>query len=92
MYADRKGWPLEEAVVRLRHSKVHAEDGERCETGQTRMDQLDREITLVGPLDEDQRARLLEIANRCPVHRSLNTDVRITTELSDDAVVRTTGA
>ncbi len=81
MYADRKEWPLEEAVVRMKHSKVHAEDEERCETDEARLDRLDREITLVGPLDEEQRTRLLEIADRCPVHRTLSAGVRIETVL-----------
>lgn len=88
MYADRKGWPLEETVVRLRHFKVHAKDGERCVSDEARVDQLDRDIALVGPLDEQQRARLLEITNHCPVHRTLSAGVRITTELSDDVMVR----
>lgn len=81
MYAERKKWPLEEAVVRLKHTKVHAEDEERCESGEARLDQLDRELTLVGPLDEEQRARLLEIADRCPMHRTLSAGVRVETEL-----------
>ncbi|MEX0893930.1 MAG: bifunctional alpha/beta hydrolase/OsmC family protein [Gemmatimonadota bacterium] len=81
MYAERKKWPLEEAVVRLKHTKVHAEDEERCESGEARLDELDRELTLAGPLDEGQRARLLEIADRCPVHRTLSAGVRVETEL-----------
>jgi putative redox protein len=81
MYAERKKWPLEQAVVRLQHSKIHAEDEERCETGEARLDRLDRELTLVGPLDDEQRARLLEIADRCPVHRTLSVGVRVETEL-----------
>ena len=84
MYADRKEWPLEEAVVRLTHSRVHAEDEERCETGEARMDRLDRELTLVGPLNSEQRQRLTEIADRCPVHRTLSAGVHIVTELSGD--------
>jgi uncharacterized OsmC-like protein/fermentation-respiration switch protein FrsA (DUF1100 family) len=77
MYADRKQWPLEEAVVRLQHSRIHAEDEEQFEDGDARLDRLDREVTLVGPLDDQQRARLLEIADRCPVHRTLSAGVRI---------------
>jgi putative redox protein len=83
MYADRKKWPLEEAMVRLRHAKIHAEDEARCESGEARMDQLDREVTLMGPLDDNQRERLLEIAERCPVHRTLSAGVRITTALAN---------
>jgi uncharacterized OsmC-like protein/fermentation-respiration switch protein FrsA (DUF1100 family) len=78
MYADRKEWPLHEAEVRVKHSRIHAEDEERCEEGgEARLDRLDREITLVGPLDDEQRARLMEIADRCPVHRTLSAGVRI---------------
>ena len=75
MYADRKEWPLEEVIVRIRHARIHARD--RDEDG--RMDHLEREIELVGPLSEEQRARLLDIANRCPVHRSLEVGVKMTT-------------
>jgi putative redox protein len=81
MYAARKRWPLEEASVRLKHSKIHAEDEERCESGQARLDRLERELTLTGPLDDAQRARLLEIANRCPVHRTLSAGVVVETDL-----------
>jgi uncharacterized OsmC-like protein/fermentation-respiration switch protein FrsA (DUF1100 family) len=82
MYADRKKWPLEEAVVRLEHSRIHAEDEEQLEDGDARLDRLDRQLTLVGPLDDEQRARLLEIADRCPVHRTLSAGVRIESELA----------
>ncbi|HUF52124.1 MAG TPA: bifunctional alpha/beta hydrolase/OsmC family protein [Longimicrobiales bacterium] len=83
MYADRKQWPLEEALVTLKHSRVHEEDEERCETDDARLDRLDRELTLIGPLSSEQRQRLLEIADRCPVHRTLSAGVRIATELED---------
>jgi putative redox protein len=79
MYAGRKGWPLEEARVRLRHSRIHAEDCAECEVEERRLDHMDREVELIGPLDEAQRARLLEIADRCPVHRTLERGVRIET-------------
>jgi uncharacterized OsmC-like protein/fermentation-respiration switch protein FrsA (DUF1100 family) len=79
MYADRKNWPLEEAAVRLQHSRIHAEDEEQLDDGDARLDRLDRELTLVGPLDDQQKARLLEIADRCPVHRTLSAGVRIET-------------
>ena len=83
MYADRKEWPLEEAIVRLEHSRIHAEDDEECEDCDVRIDHLERRLELVGPLDKEQRARLLEIADRCPVHRTLTAGVRITTELEN---------
>jgi putative redox protein len=85
MYARRKGWPLEEAIVRLRHSKVHAIDEERCENQEAKMDQLDRTLELVGKLTDEQRTRLLEIANKCPVHRTLEAGVVVTTELESGA-------
>lgn len=86
MYADRKQWPLAEAAVKLSHSRVHAEDEERCASGaDARLDRLDRELTLVGPLTAEQRQRLLEIADRCPVHRTLSAGVRIATQLRGSA-------
>ena len=81
MYAGRKNWPLEEAVVRLKHSRIHAEDDEKCEDDDVRLDRLERELQLFGPLDVEQRNRLLEIADRCPVHRTLSAGVRIETTL-----------
>jgi putative redox protein len=82
LYADRKGWPLERIVVRLRHGKVHAQDCAECETKEGRLDLVEREVELVGALDESQRARLLEIAQRCPVHRTLQSEMVIRTRLS----------
>lgn len=79
MYARRKQWPLEEVVVRLRHDRIHAQDCAECETKEGLVDQLECEVELVGPLDATQRQRLLEIADRCPVHRTLTSEVRITT-------------
>jgi len=71
MYADRKGWPLDQAVCHLRHAKVHAADCERNDDPKAKVDRIERRIELRGALDEAQRARLLEIAERCPVHRTL---------------------
>jgi len=82
MYADRKGWPLEEAVVRLKHGKVHAIDEATTGGGDARIDQIERQVELLGPLDDEQRARLAEIADRCPVHRTLDAGVRIETTLT----------
>ena len=83
MYADRKGWPLEEVEVRVTHEKIHAADCADCETRDGRVDRIARHLTLAGPLDDAQRARLLEIANSCPVHRTLTSETRIDTVLAD---------
>lgn len=82
MYADQKQWPLERVTVRLRHEKVHAADCEECETREGRIDRIERVIEVRGNLDESQRARLLEIANKCPVHRTLRSEIWIPTELA----------
>jgi uncharacterized OsmC-like protein/pimeloyl-ACP methyl ester carboxylesterase len=82
LYADRKEWPLEHATVAVSHDKIHAEDCADCETGKGRIDAFEREITLSGPLDAAQRRRLLEIAGKCPVHRTLNAEVVIRTTLA----------
>ena len=81
MYADRKQWPLEGVVTRLRHEKIHAEDCAACESKTGKIDRIDREIELIGPLDDDQKARLLEIAERCPVHRTLHSEVSVISTL-----------
>ncbi len=83
MYADRKQWPLEEALVRVLHRKVHARDCADCEKESSKLDRFERELELAGPLDEAQRKRLLEIANRCPVHRTLHGEVEVHTLLKE---------
>lgn len=82
MYADRKRWPLESVTVRLDHQRIHAKDCEECETKEGRIDRIEREIELAGPLEKEQRRRLLEIANRCPVHRTLESEVVVETYLA----------
>ena len=79
MYARRKKWPLERVTVRLRHSRVHAEDCVACETEDAKITVIERDIQLDGSLDEDQRARLLAIADRCPVHLTLTSRIEIRT-------------
>lgn len=81
MYADRKEWPLEEVVVRLKHGKIHAEDCTDCETKTGKVDQIEREIEIIGDLDESQRNRILEIADKCPVHRTLHSEIKIRSRL-----------
>ncbi len=81
MYARRKSLPLARAAVTLRHAKIHAEDCAECETREGKVDRIERAIELEGELDEAQRRRLLEIADRCPVHRTLTSEVVIRTRL-----------
>ena len=82
LYARRKGWPLDSVAVRLRHDRIHAEDCEDCETRDGMIDRIEVDVELVGSLTESQRARLLEIAGRCPVHRTLTSEVSIRTRLA----------
>jgi uncharacterized OsmC-like protein len=82
LYARRKQWPLEGVTVKLEHSKIHAVDCAECETKEGMLDRIDREISLSGTLAEEQRARLMEMADRCPVHRTLTSEVNIRTRLA----------
>jgi len=79
MYARRKGWPLENVTVHLRHRKIHAEDCAECETRVGLLDQIERDIQFTGSLSSEQRAKLLEIADKCPVHRTLTSEIQIKT-------------
>lgn len=82
MYATRKQWPLEQVIVQLRHQRRHAEDCADCEKPDALLDHIDRSITFVGPLDDAQRSRLLEIADHCPVHRTLTSKIIVKTALA----------
>jgi len=79
MYARRKKWPLEHVSVDITHGKIHATDCEHCDTTSGKIDQFKRVITLVGDLDADQRRRLMAIADKCPVHRTLESKIEIVT-------------
>ena len=81
MYARRKQWPLERVTVHLRHTRVHAEDCVACETQEAKITLIERQIHLEGSLDDTQRARLLAIADRCPVHLTLTSRIDIRTQL-----------
>jgi len=79
LYADRKKLPLTRVQVRLRYGRIHATDCAECETKEGMIDRIERAITLEGDLDAEQRARLMEIADKCPVHRTLKSEVDIRT-------------
>jgi putative redox protein len=85
MYADRKEWPLESVKVRLNHKKIPAADCESCETKEGMLDHFEREIEVEGPLDNAQLKRLKQIADRCPVHRALKSEIMTTTELKKES-------
>lgn len=82
MYADRKKWPLRHVSVSLQHSRIHARDCAECETQTGQLDQVDRIIHMSGNLDDEQRQRLLEIADRCPVHETLHSEVLVNTTMT----------
>ena len=83
LYADRKSLPLDRVTVTLKHSKIYAKDCEECDTREGMLDQIDRVIHMDGTLDPDQRQRLMEIADKCPVHRTLESEIRILTRPAD---------
>jgi len=82
LYADKKKWPLERARISLIHRKVHAQDCVDCATKPAKMDVVDRVITLDGDLTGEQRAKLLEIAERCPVHQTMQSKIQVNTRLA----------
>ena len=84
LYARRKAWPLTGVTVRLRHSRVHADDCAECETKQGMLDRIEREIVVAGGLTEEQRSKLLEISNKCPVHRTLTSEIDIRTTFAGE--------
>ncbi|HJP84384.1 MAG TPA: OsmC family protein [Gemmatimonadaceae bacterium] len=82
MYADRKGWPLERAEVSLRQMRSHAEDCERCATESVGIERIERYIELEGSLSDEQKKRLLAVAERCPVKQTLAKEIRVETATS----------
>src|SRR5690606_23390413 len=83
MYAERKQLPLKRVKVRLGHQKIHADDCSDCETREGKVDEITREIFLEGDLSDEQQQKLLEIANRCPVHRTLTSEIKVRSKLVD---------
>src|SRR3981081_3739309 len=84
LYAERKSLPLERVTVTLNHSKIHAEDCAECETKTGMLDQIDRAIAMEGALDAEQRKKLMEIADKCPVHRTLTSEIHIVKRAADE--------
>ena len=82
LYARRKQWPLSSVTVRLRHSRIHATDCAECEAKEGRIDRIERELEFVGPLSDEQRSALLGIAQQCPVHRTLTSEIHLPVRLA----------
>lgn len=82
LYARRKQWPLSSVTVRLRHSRIHAADCADCETKEGKLDRIEREIAFSGPLTDEQRSALLGIAQKCPVHRTLTSEIDLPVRLA----------
>lgn len=82
MYADHKVWPLEDVYVELLHSKAHAEDCKNSDKKTSKIDHIEKDVIVTGNLDEQQKNRLLEVSERCPVHRTLQSDIKITSHLT----------
>ena len=78
-YARKRKWPLEKITVSLRHTRIHATDCEECETKEGKVDRIELEIQLTGSLTDEQRAKLMEVAGRCPVHQTLTSEINIKT-------------
>jgi putative redox protein len=78
-YARKRRWPLENITVSLRHSRIHAADCEGCETKEGKIDRIELDIQLTGSLTDEQRAKLIEIAGKCPVHQTLTSEINIKT-------------
>jgi uncharacterized OsmC-like protein len=83
VYAERKGLQLERVAVRLSHDRIHAQDCEDCETKEGKLDEITRIVELSGALDDSQRQRLIEIAGKCPVHKTLTSEIKIRTRLAE---------
>ena len=81
--AERKSLPLDRVTVTLKHSKIYAKDCAECETHDGMLDQIERDIAIDGALDAEQRKKLMEIADKCPVHRTLTSEIRIVTNAVD---------
>jgi putative redox protein len=81
MYARKKNWPLQRVTVWLRHSRIYAADRSECEIREGMLERIERDVRFDGPLNAEQRSRLLVIADKCPVHRTLTSEINIRTKL-----------
>jgi putative redox protein len=81
LYADRRKWPLESVTVRLRHQRIHRDDCVNCEAKDASIERVERTLELKGPLTEEQRAKLRDMAERCPVHQTLRNKLEVVTTL-----------
>ncbi|HEY6070028.1 MAG TPA: OsmC family protein [Chthoniobacterales bacterium] len=79
LYARKRSWPVDKITVSLRHSKIHAKDCDDCETKEGRIDRVEMEIHLEGALTDEQRAKLMEVAGKCPIHQTLTHEINIKT-------------
>jgi len=77
LYARKKKWPLEDVQLALHHSRIHAKDCADCETENGMLDNIELKVELTGPLTAEQREKLMEVASKCPVHRTLKSEIRI---------------
>lgn len=84
MYARRKDWPLEDVYAELKHHKKHDQDCENCEKKQSKIDVIEKELVFKGNLSEEQEDKLLEISKKCPVHRTLQSDIKIESSVSSN--------
>jgi uncharacterized OsmC-like protein len=87
LYARRRQWPLDNIIVSLRHSGIHAKDCEECETKEGMLDRIDTEIELTGSLTAEQQAKLMEVAAKCPVHRTLKSEINIRLQAAEKSSV-----
>jgi putative redox protein len=83
LYARRKKWPLDDVIVSLRHSRIHAKDCADCETKDGMLDRIHLDIELTGALTPEQRAKLIEVASKCPVHRTVKSEIDIKVRAAD---------
>ncbi|SMO51486.1 OsmC family protein [Fodinibius sediminis] len=82
MYIQHKGWPVDDVYMELRHNKRHAEDCEKCEDPKSKIDIIEKEVIVEGELSEEQMDRILDISQKCPVHRTLLSDIKIESSIT----------